>query len=88
MIQDGRVRSTPGVGAVVGIVVWVVVFALSTGPLSDRVGLLEGLWLLGPLVVVPVGTALLRPPDALGGGVALLRRFVLPAALLLRTLKK
>jgi len=82
LIQDGRVRSTPGVGAVVGIVVWVLVFALSIGPLSDRVGLLEGLWLLGPLVVVPVGTALLRPPDALAGGVALLRRLMLPAALL------
>jgi hypothetical protein len=82
VIEDGRVRSKPGVGVVVGIVVWVVVFALSTGPLSDRVGLLEGLFLLGPLVVVPIGTSLLRPPDVVAGGMTLLDRFTVPAALL------
>ena len=72
----------PPVDAIVGTVVWVVVFALSTGPLSDRIGLLEGLWLLGPLVVAPLGFALLRPPPEPAQGLALARLLTLPAGVL------
>lgn len=72
----------PPVDGSVGIIVWVAVFALSTGPLSGRIGLLEGLWLLGPLVVVPVGLGLLEPPRGPDHALLLARRLALPSALL------
>ncbi|MGZ8583429.1 MAG: YndJ family transporter [Actinomycetota bacterium] len=77
-----RPTAGPPVDAIVGTVVWVVVFALSTGPLSDRIGLLEGLWLIGPLVVAPLGFALLRPPPEPAQGLALARLLTLPAGVL------
>lgn len=77
-----RALAGPPADAIVGIAVWVVVFALATGPLDDRIGLLEGLWLVGPLVVVPLGFALLRPPSELDGDLRLARRLALPSALL------
>jgi YndJ-like protein len=83
MSADRRSSSGPPLDAIVGTVVWVAVFALATGPLSDRIGLLEGLWLVGPLVVVPLGLALVRPP---AGGpeqtLALARLLALPAGVL------
>jgi hypothetical protein len=82
MIQTRRVRTGTGFDAVVGIVVWVIVFALAAGPLSDRIGLLEALWLLGPLVVVPLGSALLRAPAVTADGLVLMRRLTLPAGAL------
>jgi hypothetical protein len=84
-MRSGRSRSAAGPSAdvVVGIAVWAVVFALSTGPLADRVGVLEGLWLLGPLVVVPMGLALLRPPRELAQEMVLARRSALPTAIVL-----
>ena len=83
MSSRGRRRAAgPEADVIVGIAVWVVVFALSTGPLADRVGVLEGLWLLAPLVVVPMGLALLRPPRELVREFTLTRRLALPTALL------
>jgi hypothetical protein len=83
MSSRGRRRATgPEADVIAGIAVWVVVFALSTGPLADRVGVLEGLWLLAPLVVVPMGLALLRPPRELVREFGLARRLALPTALL------
>jgi hypothetical protein len=72
----------PPAEAIVGIAVWVVLFALATGPLDDRIGLLEGLWLVGPLVVVPLGFALLRPPPRVESDLVLARRLTFPSALL------
>jgi hypothetical protein len=83
MSSLGRRRAAgPEADVIVGIAVWVVVFALSTGPLADRVGVLEGLWLLAPLVVVPMGLALLRPPRELVREFTIARRLALPTALL------
>jgi YndJ-like protein len=82
MIPDGDVRTKARSDAVIGISIWVVIFALSTGPLSDRIGLLEGLWLLGPLVVVPLATGLLHAPPGADDVLLLMRRLTLPAALL------
>jgi len=76
-----RGAAGPSADVVVGIAVWVVLFALSTGPLADRIGVLEGLWLLAPLVVVPMGLALLRPPRELLGELTIARRLALPAAI-------
>lgn len=80
MASRRRGRHGPPVDAVVGVAAWVVIFAASTGPLADRIGLLEGLWLLGPLAVTPIGLALLRPPAELGGGLRPARWMALPAA--------
>lgn len=77
-----RSSSGPPIEAIVGTAVWVVVFAAATGPLADRIGLLEGLWLIGPLVVVPLGFAVLRPPAGPARTLLLARRLALPAALL------
>jgi hypothetical protein len=76
-----RGAGPPG-DVVAGIAIWVVLFALATGPLADQVGLLEGLWLVGPLVVVPLGLALLRPPAEVADDLLLARRLNLPAAIL------
>jgi hypothetical protein len=76
-----RSAAGPSADVVIGIAVWAVVFALSTGPLADRVGVLEGLWLLAPLVVVPMGLALLRPPRELVGELTLARWLALPTAI-------
>jgi hypothetical protein len=76
-----RSAAGPSADVIVGIAVWAVVFALSTGPLADRVGVLEGLWLLAPLVVVPMGLALLRPPRELTAGFLLARWLALPTAM-------
>ncbi|HEY5905682.1 MAG: YndJ family transporter [Actinomycetota bacterium] len=81
-MSSRRPATGPPVDAIVGTVVWVVVFALATGPLSDRIGLLEGLWLVGPLVVAPLGFSLLRPPPGPAQGLALARLLTLPAGLL------
>jgi hypothetical protein len=82
--MDARRRRSaagPPADVVIGIAVWVVVFALSTGPLADRVGVLEGLWLLAPLVVVPMGLGLLRPPRELAGELRIARWLALPTAI-------
>jgi len=73
----------PPLDVIAGTGVWVTVFALSTGPLADRVGLLEGLWLAGPLIVVPTALSLLRPPPGPVRELELARRLSFPAALLL-----
>jgi YndJ-like protein len=78
----GRRGSGPPGDALAGIAIWVVLFALATGPLADRVGLLEGLWLVGPLVIVPLGLSLMRPPEGAVADLLLVRRANLPAAIL------
>ncbi|MEX0754602.1 MAG: YndJ family transporter [Actinomycetota bacterium] len=53
------VASPPSVPVLAGALVWSVLALLSLGPLEERLGLLEVVFLLGPCVIVPLAFGML-----------------------------